>query len=216
MSLCQTAVCCPYVCNPHEIFAKNCNNFHGVNSIKLCISRVHRQKEKDFKFFLEVLFVIAHRFCCPCALLYIARKGMYARETLAGFPLHVKSPARRRPILRSKNACSKKPPLAAAPSGASQAFCRRQDLGAGGIHFRRAVLIPLGWSDQGERNPKIKDRQRRSFIFGAGYGNRTRLLGLGSRCTTDVLTLRSEAIIAENFVHCNRKMPFGMIFLFYA
>ena len=97
MLLCQTAVCCPYVCNPHEIFAKNCNNFHGVNSIKLCISRVHRQKEKDFKFFLEVL-------------------------------------------------------------------------------------------------------------FGAGYGNRTRLLGLGSRCTTDVLTLRSEAIIAENFVQCNRKM----------
>ena len=162
------------------------------------------------------IFVTAHRFCCPCALLYVARKGMCARETLVGFPLHIKSPARRRPILRSKNACSKKPPLAAAPSGASQAFCRRQNLGAGGIHFRRAVLIPLGWSDQGERNPKIKDRQRRSFIFGAGYGNRTRLLGLGSRCTTDVLTLRSEAIIAENFVHCNRKMPFGMIFLFYA
>ena len=108
MLLCQTAVCCPYVCNPHEIFAKNCNNFHGVNSIKLCISRVHRQKEKDFKFFLEVLFVIAHRFCCPCALLYIARKGMYARETLVGFPLHVKSPARRRPLLRSKRAAPKR------------------------------------------------------------------------------------------------------------
>ena len=29
----------------------------------------------------------------------------------------------------------------------------------------------------------------RPEIFGAGYGNRTRLLGLGSRCTTDVLTL---------------------------
>lgn len=108
MLLCQTAVCCPYVCNPHEIFAKNCNNFHGVNSIKLCISRVHRQKEKDFKFFLEVLFVIAHRFCCPCALPYIARKGMYARETLVGFPLHVKSPARRRPLLRSKSAAPKR------------------------------------------------------------------------------------------------------------
>ena len=112
MLLCQTAVCCPYVCNPHEIFAKNCNNFHGVNSIKLCISRVHRQKEKDFKFFLEVLFVIAHRFCCPCALLYIARKGMHARETLVGFPLHVKSPARRRPLLRSKSAAlTRKTPL---------------------------------------------------------------------------------------------------------
>ena len=52
--------------------------------------------------------VIAHRFCCPCALLYIARKGMYARETLVGFPLHVKSPARRRPLLRSKSAAPKR------------------------------------------------------------------------------------------------------------
>ena len=52
--------------------------------------------------------VIAHRFCCPCALLYIARKRMYARETLVGFPLHVKSPARRRPLLRSKSAAPKR------------------------------------------------------------------------------------------------------------
>ena len=39
------------------------------------------------------IFVAVHRFCCLCALLYIARKGMYARETLVGFPLHIKSPA---------------------------------------------------------------------------------------------------------------------------
>ena len=52
--------------------------------------------------------VIAHRFCCPCALLYIARKGMYARESLVGFPLHGKSPARRRPLLRSKSAAPKR------------------------------------------------------------------------------------------------------------
>ena len=32
----------------------------------------------------------------------------------------------------------------------------------------------------------------RRFWYGAGYGNRTRLLGLGSRCTTDVLTLHSD------------------------
>ena len=57
---------------------------------------------------LKPFFVIAHRFCCPCALLYIARKGMYARETLVGFPLHVKSPARRRPLLRSKSAAPKR------------------------------------------------------------------------------------------------------------
>ena len=34
--------------------------------------------------------------------------------------------------------------LAAAPSGASQAFCRRQNLGGGGIHFRRAFQSPKG------------------------------------------------------------------------
>ena len=55
-----------------------------------------------------VYCVIAHRFCCPCAPLYFARKGMYARETLAGFSLHVKSPARRRPLLRSKSAAPKR------------------------------------------------------------------------------------------------------------
>ena len=53
-------------------------------------------------------FVTAHRFCCPCAPLYAARKGMCARETLVGFPLHVKSPARRQTLLRSKSACTKK------------------------------------------------------------------------------------------------------------
>ena len=54
------------------------------------------------------LFVIAHRFCCPCALLYIARKGECEGETFAGFPTRVQSPARRRPILRSKIAAPKK------------------------------------------------------------------------------------------------------------
>ena len=43
------------------------------------------------------------------------------------------------------------------------------------------------------------------FFFGAGYGNRTRLLGLGSRCTTDVLTLQSEAIIADFPAQCKAK-----------
>ena len=35
--------------------------------------------------------------------------------------------------------------------------------------------------------------QRLGSLNGAGYGNRTRLLGLGSRCTTDVLTLHLSA-----------------------
>ena len=41
------------------------------------------------------------------------------------------------------------------------------------------------------------------MFFGAGYGNRTRLHGLGSRCITDIRTLHSiDGIIAdpnENF-----------------
>ena len=31
-----------------------------------------------------------------------------------------------------------------------------------------------------------------AFLFGAGYGSRTRLLGLGSRCTTDVRILHMK------------------------
>ena len=38
--------------------------------------------------------------------------------------------------------------------------------------------------------PKEKTTQRVVFSFGAGYGNRTRLHGLGSRCITDIRTLR--------------------------
>ena len=90
---------------------------------------------------------------------------MYARETLVGFPLHVKSPARRRPLLRSKSAAPKR-------------------------------KTPLGVS----------------FFLEQGTG----IEPASSAWEADVLTLRSEAIIAENFVHCNRKMPSGMIFLFHA
>ena len=53
-------------------------------------------------------------FLCAClplllsVLPHTARKGMCARETFVGFPLHVQSPARRRPLLRSKSAAPKK------------------------------------------------------------------------------------------------------------
>ena len=52
-------------------------------------------------------------FCdCPQVLLpalpHIARKGECEGETFAGFPTRVQSPARRRPILRSKIAAPKK------------------------------------------------------------------------------------------------------------
>ena len=50
-----------------------------------------------------------------------------------------------------------------------------------------------------------KSTAAQCFFAGAGYGNRTRLLGLGSRCTTDVLTLQSEAIIADFPAQCKAK-----------
>ena len=46
--------------------------------------------------------------------------------------------------------------MTAAPSGALQAFCRRQNLGAGGIHFRRAFLIPSGVERPEGAEPKNK------------------------------------------------------------
>ena len=45
-----------------------------------------------------------------------------------------------------------------------------------------------------------------SIVFGnhgAGYGNRTRLLGLGSRCTTDVLILHLNFLIARCAIYGN-------------
>ena len=43
---------------------------------------------------------------------------------------------------------------------------------------------------------KKKSTPKRAF-YGAGYGNRTRLCGLGSDHSTDELTLRVGAIIAD-------------------
>ena len=39
-------------------------------------------------------------------------------------------------------------------------------------------------------NSNKKDRPQAALFIGAGYGNRTRLHGLGSRCITDIRTLR--------------------------
>ena len=44
------------------------------------------------------------------------------------------------------------------------------------------------------------------FSFGAGYGNRTRLCGLGSDRSTDELTLRCGAIIADPRRKINKNL----------
>ena len=53
------------------------------------------------------------------------------------------------------------------------------------------IQIPMGGGSQRQPDPKKKDMTAgHVLLFGAGYGSRTRLFGLGSRRTTDVLTLR--------------------------
>ena len=46
------------------------------------------------------------------------------------------------------------------------------------------------------------------YLHGAGYGSRTRLNGLGSRCNTDIPTLRFtyRVIVAYRRRFCNRKL----------
>ena len=105
-------------------------------------------------------FVIFHRFCCLHSRTSQGR-GSVRGEPLTGSPTRVQSPARRRPLLRSKSAA-----------------------------------------------PKKKDTRRGVFLFGAGYGSRTRLNGLGSRCNTDIPTLRFtyRVIVAYRRRFCNRKL----------
>ena len=106
-------------------------------------------------------FVITHRFCCLHSRTSQGR-GSVRGEPLTGSPTRVQSPARRRPLLRSKSAAPKRK------------------------HH------PDGWC----------------FLFGAGYGSRTRLNGLGSRCNTDIPTLRFtyRVIVAYRRRFCNRKL----------
>ena len=53
------------------------------------------------------LFVIAHRFCCLHSRTSQGR-GSVRGEPLTGSPTRVQSPARRRPLLRSKSAAPKR------------------------------------------------------------------------------------------------------------
>ena len=93
---------------------------------------------------------------------------MYARETLAGFPLHVKSPARRRPLLRSKSAAPKrKTPV--------------------GVSFFLEVTPGFEPGNEGFADPclttwlchRMTERTEVLSVFGAGDEARTRYLDLG-------------------------------------
>ena len=68
-----------------------------------------------------------------------------------------------------------------------------------GVERRKTFAVEAG------ALARLPDIQR-SFLSGAGYGSRTRLSGLGSRCTTDVRTLHLDfsGIIPSSDGKCNR------------
>jgi len=71
----------------------------------------------------------------------------------------------------------------------------RQNLDGGRIHFAQAFQFPI----QDSKTEAACDASR--FCFGAGYGNRTRLLGLGSIVVIISLSLRNawKAFIFRDF-----------------
>lgn len=64
--------------------------------------------------------------------------------------------------------------------------------------YRRNSLPPLNNLNQAEtRSAASRPKKSTTFVvdfFGAGYGSRTRLNGLGSRCNTDIPTLRTDGV----------------------
>ena len=70
-------------------------------------------------------------------------------------------------------------------------YAKRISSTAGGYHIEDISPVPSG-TDIIEKTDFVLRQSR--FFHGAGYGNRTRLLGLGSRCTTDVLTPRVNGL----------------------
>ena len=60
--------------------------------------------------------------------------------------------------------------------------------------IHRIVAFVMG-STPSCNSPKEKTALWAAFSFGAGYGNRTRLHGLGSRCITDIRTLQVVGVL---------------------
>ena len=62
---------------------------------------------------------------------------------------------------------------------------------------RRSSAPHLDWFVSLHQTKSKGPPDRWSFAFGAGYGSRTRLHGLGSRCITDIRILHCVGIIAK-------------------
>ena len=120
---------------------------------------------------------------------HIARKGECEGETFAGFPTRVQSPARRRPILRSKIAAPKKTTTqrvvvffgagdeesAEVPPAAEEARRFRGSVPTAG---RGSGWEPADTTVSAEEHAK-KSPPKWVVIFGAGDEARTRYLDLG-------------------------------------
>ena len=79
---------------------------------------------------------------------------------------------------------------------AVKCFCSAKAFAQGAIHLPLCFSMSHGFQ-------KRRDAERRLFFFGAGYGSRTRLRGLGSRCTTDVRTLRFRSWVSYHLFFKN-------------
>ena len=123
---------------------------------------------------------------------HIARKGECEGETFAGFPTRVQSPARRRPILRSKIAAPKKRP----PKGWSFFWSGRRGSNSlpgiprMAVAIRRSPASPLDLTRfaqvEAASSPVLRHIPKRiphpvgwGILFGAGDEARTRYLDLG-------------------------------------
>ena len=76
---------------------------------------------------------------------------------------------------------------------------RRRPAGGGNAHPRCILMGSTPFSIR----TKNATPDGVAFFVGAGYGSRTRLHGLGSRCITDIRTLRSVGIIAKGAIKSN-------------
>ena len=77
----------------------------------------------------------------------------------------------------------------------SFAFCQKAKLWFASVKPSAATLIRVATIIRFPTLPTKKTPPKGEVFFGAGYGNRTRLHGLGSRCITDIRTLHSIGLI---------------------
>ena len=159
------------------------------------------------------LFVVTHRFCCLHSRPPQGR-GSVRGEPLTGSPTRVQSPARRRPLLRSKSAAPKKKDthvgvflfcdrpqvlLFALPHTARKGECEGETFAGFPTRVqssarRRSLLRSKSAAPKKKRHTFVC-----LFFFGAGDEARTRYLDLGK------VALYQMSYARKRKVDCSRK-----------